>query len=242
MRVIAPSSTTQAQSGANATDAGNILSRRKFLAGAASLLLGGCSTRHAEHDIEQWREHNLNTAPPLDLAPQQKQQRQSAARPAVVARNTWTQRAVGSNADAMGGIKRLTLHHTGEHLSSSGLHDTEVIQRIERYHAEHLGWAAIGYHFLVGTNGTVYEGRPIQWQGAHCGGDNNRHNIGVTVIGHFDLQLPNSRQIAGLTQLLNGLRSQYRIPTRECYGHRDWKATICPGTALYNWLKRYKAA
>ena len=45
----------------------------------------------------------------------------------------------------MNGIRRLTIHHTGEHLSSSGLADHEVIQRIERYHVERLGWAAIGY-------------------------------------------------------------------------------------------------
>ena len=183
------------------------------------------------------------TTPPESAASDTAAQQEKARRVlTVMPRSSWTQREVGSNADPMGAMKRITLHHTGEHLSATGLADMEVIQRIENYHVDHLGWAAIGYHFLVGRDGTIFEGRPLKWQGAHCGGSNNRNNIGITIIGHFDTALPSTQQLSQLSRLFKILSHRYSIPLREYYGHRDWKPTICPGGKLYEWLNTYRKA
>ena len=152
----------------------------------------------------------------------------------------WTRDPVGGNADPLGPVRRITLHHTGEHLSSSGITDVELIRRIERHHRVNLGWAAIGYHYLIGRDGTIYEGRPLRWQGAHCGGDANRNNLGITMIGEYDHVLPPARQLAALERLLDAERARHRIPARELYGHRDWKGTICPGERLAGWLADYR--
>ena len=37
-----------------------------------------------------------------------------------------------------------------------------------------LGWADIGYSFLVGEDGNVYEGRGWSLAGAHCIGYNSK--------------------------------------------------------------------
>ena len=141
----------------------------------------------------------------------------------------------------MGPIRHLTVHHTGEHLSSGGISDTELLRRIEHHHQINLGWAAIGYHLLIGGSGTIYEGRPLRWQGAHCGGDNNRNNIGISMIGEFDAELPSFAQLRSLSRVLAHYRATYRLSARAVFGHRDWKATACPGDALYAWLDDYRA-
>ena len=54
--------------------------------------------------------------------------------------------------------------------------DQTCIQRvrsIQNFHIDDRGWADIGYHFLVGENGKVYEGRGWDRQGAHSPGFNN---------------------------------------------------------------------
>ena len=140
----------------------------------------------------------------------------------------------------MGPIRRITLHHTGEHLSSSDISDPELIRRIEHHHRENLGWAAIGYHYLIGKDGTIFEGRPPHLQGAHCGGDANRNNLGITLIGEYDTVLPPPAQLRALERLLASERARLGIPPREVHGHRDWRNTVCPGDRFYAWITAYR--
>ena len=81
------------------------------------------------------------------------------------------------NHDPMNGITRLTLHHTSEHPGMRGLNDREVIAKIAKYHRDVLGWADIGYHYLIGKDGKIYQGRSLLAQGAHAGSGNNGHNL-----------------------------------------------------------------
>ncbi len=159
----------------------------------------------------------------------------------VVPRSSWTQRPVGRNNNPMNGVLRITIHHTDEHAGTAGLPETEVISRIERYHRDERKWAAIGYHYLVGKGGHVYEGRPVQFQGAHVSGA-NEHNLGISMIGDFNRVLPNPTQLAALKAFLDAQRTRFEVPRNRVYGHRDLGASICPGDALYAWVKKYRAA
>jgi N-acetylmuramoyl-L-alanine amidase len=47
------------------------------------------------------------------------------------------------------------------------------VQEIQKIHQNNQGWADIGYHFLVGENGKVYEGRGWNREAAHSSGWNN---------------------------------------------------------------------
>ena len=150
----------------------------------------------------------------------------------LVPRAAWTKEPVGRNNNAMGKVLRLTVHHSGEHIGLKGLPDIEIISRIEHYHRTPApngrGWAAIGYHFLVGKDGRIYEGRPAQFQGAHVSGA-NENNLGISVIGDFNHARPSPRQLAALSAFLT---SKNRV-----FGHRDLGRSECPGDALYGWLK-----
>lgn len=159
----------------------------------------------------------------------------------LVPRSSWTKAAVGSRNQAMGGVQRITIHHTDEHAGTAGLADIELIRRIENYHRNGRKWCAIGYHYIVGKDGRVYEGRPARYQGAHVLSE-NENNLGISIVGDFQSHLPNARQLAALRAFLDDMRDKYRVSKRGVYGHRDLNKSICPGDALYAWLKtRYKA-
>ena len=48
----------------------------------------------------------------------------------------------------------------------------------------HNNWSDIGYNFLVGEDGNVYEGRGWSKRGAHAP-TYNAESIGICVIGDF---------------------------------------------------------
>lgn len=158
----------------------------------------------------------------------------------LVPRSAWAREPVKGNNNPMGKVLRLTVHHTGEHAGLVGLPDVEVIQRIEHYHRSPKpngrGWACIGYHYLVGKDGRVYEGRPAQYQGAHVSGA-NENNLGISVIGDFMNHLPSPVQLAALTAFVADMQRKYQVSARRVHGHRDLGNSECPGDRLYAWLR-----
>ena len=59
-----------------------------------------------------------------------------------------------------------------------------VVRAIQDYHMDSNGWSDIGYSFLVGGDGNVYEGRGWNKVGAHTYGYNSV-GYGVCFIGSF---------------------------------------------------------
>ncbi len=133
----------------------------------------------------------------------------------------------------MAGITRLTIHHEGfpEPVLFHDYRTTaERLELIRRSH-RNRGWADIGYHFVVDRAGRVWEGRPLQYQGAHVS-NNNSNNLGIMVLGNFDRQTPSGAQLDALQIAVRSLRRQYRISTRHIYTHQEFNPTSCPGREL----------
>lgn len=101
---------------------------------------------------------------------------------------------------------------------------------IDRWHRQR-GFQSIGYHFVIGLDGEVFVGRPIEQVGAHCKNQNAR-SIGVCYVGGLtadgkkptDSRTP--QQKAALVSLLTELRK--RFPQAKIYGHRDFANKACP--------------
>ena len=140
---------------------------------------------------------------------------------------------------------RITVHHTAMealHLRSGGMDSAAAeLRQIQKNHIHSEGWGDIGYHFLIDPSGRVYEGRQLAWQGAHAGGANNEHNIGICLLGNFQVERPTREAIGSLERLIEDLSRRYRIPRRQVLGHQDLKTTECPGAHLYAWLRAYKS-
>ena len=108
------------------------------------------------------------------------------------------------------------------------------MQVIQDFHIDDRGWWDIGYNFLIGQDGRIYEGRGFSVQGAHCSGWNTK-TLGFSVMGNFMEKLPTESALAAAKQLMAEMeRRNYVAPSCwSFYGHRDKSTTECPGTELY---------
>ena len=116
--------------------------------------------------------------------------------------------------------KKLIIHHT----SDNGL----TPERINEIHVEN-GWAGIGYHFYIRSDGTIYRGRPEEAVGAHAK-KNNNDSIGIALEGNFEEASPTEAQMEALVKLSADMIIKYNLS--EVLGHRDVYETLCPGENL----------
>ncbi|CAG5113668.1 Oidioi.mRNA.OKI2018_I69.chr2.g7758.t1.cds [Oikopleura dioica] len=125
-------------------------------------------------------------------------------------------------------------HHTaGSHCSDKASCISNM-KGTQNYHMDSLGWSDIGYQFLIGEDGRIYEGRGQWRQGAHCSNWNS-NTIGFSVMGNFSNRLPNQNALDAVDELIAWLERKNYV-NKNCYefaGHRDKNATVCPGDPLY---------
>lgn len=103
---------------------------------------------------------------------------------------------------------------------------------------------AIGYHFVIYTNGAIATGRHLDEIGAHAGG-HNKASIGICMIGTDRYTMEQWRELDALVAKLHT-----RYPAASILGHRDlspdldgdgiiepheWLKT-CPGFDVGKWL------
>lgn len=224
---------------------GGVANRRAFLLATVGVLLTGCSTARTTSTMPgpSWRVRRTPAGPPAYDSPPSPASPPRAADP-VIARATWSPgTASPANMNAMNGIRHITVHHDG--IGPFYDHDERSTRRrlesIRRFHREDHGWGDIGYHYIIDRNGRVWEGRSIQYQGAHVR-YHNKHNVGVLLLGHFDQQSPSDRQIAALQQHVSRLMHRYNIPLDRVTTHREWETarTVCPGHTLQAEMDRIR--
>lgn len=153
-------------------------------------------------------------------------------------------------------VQRVTIHHTADD-NRTEKDDLSMIRGIYYYHTMVRGWGDIGYNYVVGQRGQIYEGR--------AGGDytvaahalwNNKSTVGISVMGNFQNDSVIQDQEDGVRRAVNYLVAKYGVDLsktsighKECktsdtcllkdfsvpnlIGHRDVGFTSCPGDNLY---------
>jgi hypothetical protein len=136
----------------------------------------------------------------------------------------------------MEAIDKITIHHTGGDAcwDTSPLDVASLIRKIQRYHQGELQWADIGYHYIIDHSGTIWQGRPLRYQGAHAQGAKNRGNIGIVLLGNFYKQDLSPAQRESLVAFVGKLSDHFGIPPSRIYTHQEILngKTACPGPAL----------
>lgn len=113
------------------------------------------------------------------------------------------------------------------------------MRTIQTYHIESRHWDDIGYNFLVGGDGCVYEGRGWDSQGAHTKGYNVK-SIGLAFIGTFNKIVPPQRQMYAAQNIINeGIKLKKVDSNYRLYGHRQLIPSESPGMALYAIIKTW---
>lgn len=122
----------------------------------------------------------------------------------------------------------IIIHHVG------GVNRDVTAEEIHGWHLNQ-GWAGIGYHYVIRKDGTIERGRPEWAIGSHAYGE-NRHTIGINIVGDFAAYEPTQAQIESAAILSADISKRYGYTPKSpisIKGHRDYMATDCPGDNLY---------
>ena len=154
----------------------------------------------------------------------------------IIRRSVWAKgQPVPSLMNRMLPVRHITVHHTALRFAESSEGATAAMMERVRLGHRDRNFGDIGYHFAVDRAGRVWEGRPLNWQGAHVA-DKNEGNLGIVCLGNFDEQSPTSAQVDALKRFLRYTMTQYRVPTSRVKTHQEWAPTRCPGTQLQRYM------
>lgn len=143
-----------------------------------------------------------------------------------------------------GAYSWITVHHSALPGGDGSLSQSvEAVKRIQRDHVTNRGYGDIGYHYLIDPVGRVFEGRSLDWQGAHSGTassgrNNNPKNVGICLLGDFEDTRPSPAAIATLDRMVAEIRGHYKLPAAAVKPHSYWKDTLCPGRNMSPWLRK----
>jgi len=110
-----------------------------------------------------------------------------------------------------------------------------LVRGIQNFHMDGRGWNDIAYNFVVCQHGVVYEGRGLNtWNGANGTNSGNKSSHAVMCLAGennpFDMV-----EKAAFRWAVQYISERTAAPYRAI-GHRDHKATACPGNTRYDWV------
>jgi len=177
-----------------------------------------------------------------------------AAAPRIIMRDEW-----GAQPPQAGyryaKATHLAIHHTAS--TSAGAADTQgecaaAVRAIQDYHMNTRGWIDIGYNYVICQTGDIFQGREDGNDRRDVVGAHDAYNagsVGVSGLGYFHSphnQQPTAALLDGFVSLLawiadrrdidpegSSYYASYGALTPNVYGHRDVRATACPGDHLY---------
>lgn len=131
--------------------------------------------------------------------------------------------------------REVWLHHSVTAVSNDAAADVRAIERIGIKRFGH-----ISYSYLFHPDGTILEGAGLQ-VGAHTAGRNSS-SFGLCLIGDYQVEAPSECQVEGVRRVIARLieTGSLRPGTYPTGGHRDLKATACPGDRAYALLPAFR--
>lgn len=145
---------------------------------------------------------------------------------------------------------RFAVHHTAGNMTSGGTVQGAV-QGLQSWSMGGGGFCDIPYQFLVGFDGTRWEGRNLNYYSGATGGGNNNGNIAISHLGCFHPSCTPEDPVsigmaAGARWLAQTLAAEHGIVTTSStlLGHRDHQntSTACPGDGIHGRLDEWRSA
>lgn len=159
-------------------------------------------------------------------------------------------------------VNAIVVHHTHSEYKSS----VDWMNDIYRYHSLNRQWWDIGYNYIIGYDGEIYEGK--KWgdyvAAAHSHW-NNYSTLWIAVMWNYESEGINEKQYASLESLVRYFTWKYGIDLSkkyyyhmDCAGekcntfpletylestlvwHRDTGHTSCPGEKLYEQIQQIR--
>uniref|UniRef100_A0A8C6QJY4 Peptidoglycan recognition protein 3 n=1 Tax=Nannospalax galili TaxID=1026970 RepID=A0A8C6QJY4_NANGA len=171
------------------------------------------------------------------LIPQNSEIPQKAC-PNITPRSAWEARETHCPQMDLPARFVIIIHTAGRSCNVSvdclvGVRDTQS------FHMDKQDFCDIGYHFLVGEDGGVYEGVGWHIEGSHTYGYNDVA-LGIAFMGNFVEKPPNVAALKAAQDLIQcAVVKGYLTPNYTLMAHSDVSNTLSPGKALYNIIKTW---
>lgn len=164
----------------------------------------------------------------------------TAETPNIVTRAEWgadesLKRKSGSCKRAFYPVQQLFVHHTAG--SNNDPNPAATMRAIYHYHAVSRGWCDIGYNFVIGRDGTIFEGRWARkyapWEthtgedldgravaGAHVAGYNSG-SVGISLMGNFQTSKVPAKMRSSLVDLLAWESDRHDLSPQSKHTYRN---------------------
>ncbi len=162
----------------------------------------------------------------------------------ILPRSMWSKGGPNTaKVEPMDGVRLITFHHSGDPKPFNTTNFGETAQHLEyvrQYHRDQK-FNDIGYHFAIDRAGRVWQLRSLRYQGQHVR-YNNKNNIGVVVLGNFEIQKMSAAQQDKVKSFGLLLRKQYSLPIARVKTHQEIVSTECPGDNMQPFMKQIRKA
>lgn len=110
-----------------------------------------------------------------------------------------------------------------------------LVRGIQNFHMDSRGWQDIAYNFLVCPHEYIFEGRGLNIaNGANGTNTGNRTSHAICSLAGEGNDFPVEEKRA-FKYCVKHIADRTKAPN-DAIGHRDHKATACPGNDRYNWI------
>ena len=160
--------------------------------------------------------------------------------PNIISRNTWGAELADAPENIPTPVEYIIIHHT---VTPTCLNQDACSRRlvsIQNYHINQKKFRDIGYNFLIGGDGEIYEGSGWHIQGTHTMGWNNK-SLGIGFIGDFTDEAPSDKQLKACRKLIRcGVELGEIDEDYKLLGARSLRPTLSPGDALFKKIQNWK--
>lgn len=134
-------------------------------------------------------------------------------------------------------IEYITVHHGGVEFSKDK-NPIEHVLNLQTWGRKEKKWIDIPYHFMISPDGRIFETRPINIPGDTNTEYNPAKHALVEVMGNFEIQEINEKQLAAMIRLIKFLSIRFSVPLDMVKTHRDYSnMTVCPGKNIYKFFR-----
>ncbi|CAG2176188.1 unnamed protein product, partial [Oppiella nova] len=161
-----------------------------------------------------------------------------------MSRNQWKARSRKANDPPQRlptPVSHVFIHHT---VTPDQCHNqaayVAAVRSMQDFHMDNRNWSDIGYNFLMGGDGRIYEARGWYTVRAHTLGMNDK-SVNLALMGNYESVAP-PKKMLDLAQKWVECAVEKGVVSGlyQLHGHRDQTCTSSPGQAFYDIIKSWK--
>ncbi|KRT84862.1 hypothetical protein AMK59_2190 [Oryctes borbonicus] len=165
----------------------------------------------------------------------------SAQCPEVVSRQSWGARPQQRHGWGSLAVPAayVIVHHTRTPKCTTRRNCEKMVRSLQNVHMKYNGRDDIGYNFLIGEDGNIYEG--VGWNRAVTNIPSyDRDSLHIAVMGDYTSTLPDEKVLDAMKRLIQCAVSRSTIDVNyQVFGHRQVELDDCPGTRLLQEIKKW---